>query len=364
MLGVPSSGTRGPDLAKSPGAFSPVVSAWMHDPQRIQAGTRMPTVFLNGESPYKDILAGDRGRQREAIWSYLALAKSLPPPEGLEEKKLQTLTADDRLVVIRTFLPAPRHAVWRIATRTKFTRHSTRRWPGWRSPGAVNSWIWGRCGMAAAVTSAHLGKDFLDCAAGMPLGFPAGRRVATELCGCATIIQCGETLCVTASCIRRRSARGLQSRQRGTDAALSHALDAGESAAFSGRVMNVHTKSAVAPRESRIAAPATNNYGFSPANLRPAAIACRSRLEGLADGRRAAAAGSASASSRTAIRFCSICGYHDRRHVGGATIGRALAPAAEARAARSSGADGNAERAAHQGRSARGLAMLVVEEVK
>lgn len=106
MLGTPASGTRGPDLAKVPGRILPTwYHRWMKDPQRIQPGTRMPTVFLEGKSPFKEILGGDPARQRDAIWSYLAVASSLPAPEGLEEAKLQTLVADSKPLVVRTFLP-------------------------------------------------------------------------------------------------------------------------------------------------------------------------------------------------------------------------------------------------------------------
>ena len=78
---------RGPDLANVPGRIRhPWYLRWIHDPQRIQQGTRMPTIFLNGESPYKDVLNGDPDQQREAIWKYLTLAKSLPPPKGSKRK--------------------------------------------------------------------------------------------------------------------------------------------------------------------------------------------------------------------------------------------------------------------------------------
>ena len=107
MLGVPSTGTRGPDLANVYERIDRAwYSRWMHDPQRIQPGTRMPTVFLNGESPYKDVLDGDPARQREAIWQYLAVARSLPPPEGLEQQKVQTLAGGTLPVAVRTFLPS------------------------------------------------------------------------------------------------------------------------------------------------------------------------------------------------------------------------------------------------------------------
>ena len=36
----------------------------MIDPQKIQPGTRMPTVFLNGKSPDVYVLGGDAAQQR------------------------------------------------------------------------------------------------------------------------------------------------------------------------------------------------------------------------------------------------------------------------------------------------------------
>ena len=84
LLDVASSGTRGPNLAGVPGRVNyDWFQRWMIDPQRIQPGTRMPTVFLEDQSPYREILAGDPERQREALWHYLISCRELPYPEGL-----------------------------------------------------------------------------------------------------------------------------------------------------------------------------------------------------------------------------------------------------------------------------------------
>ena len=98
MLGKPSGGTRGPDLSLVADRVNfDWFDRWMIDPQRIQPGTRMPTVFLNGVSPYKDILGGDAERQRLAIWLYLSHSKTMPPPEGLEgEKPPEVVRANHR----------------------------------------------------------------------------------------------------------------------------------------------------------------------------------------------------------------------------------------------------------------------------
>jgi cbb3-type cytochrome oxidase cytochrome c subunit len=106
MLGVASRGTRGPELSQTAARVNfDWYLRWMTDPQRIQPGTRMPTVFLGGQSPHQDVLGGDPDRQRMAIWQYLLSAKDLPPPEGLEEPKLAGPDRGDRPLVFRTFLP-------------------------------------------------------------------------------------------------------------------------------------------------------------------------------------------------------------------------------------------------------------------
>ncbi|MBL9123979.1 MAG: c-type cytochrome [Planctomycetaceae bacterium] len=107
LLGKPSGGTRGPDLALVPERIHyDWFQRWMTDPQRIEPGTRMPTVFLKGESPYPSILGGDPARQREAIWQYLVASRELPLPAGLEATPTTAGTpASDRVFVARTFLP-------------------------------------------------------------------------------------------------------------------------------------------------------------------------------------------------------------------------------------------------------------------
>ena len=109
MLGKPSGGTRGPDLSLVADRVNfGWFDRWMIDPQRIQPGTRMPTVFLNGVSPYKDILGGDAAKQRLALWSYLSHSKSLPPPEGLENEKPAEVVVQQTgggYETVRSFMP-------------------------------------------------------------------------------------------------------------------------------------------------------------------------------------------------------------------------------------------------------------------
>jgi hypothetical protein len=106
IAGRPNTGTRGPDLA----AMSERVrfdwySRWLDDPQRMQPGTRMPTVFQNGKTAIKTVLNGDASAQSQAIWEYLSLGANLPLPEGLAAPRGLVLEPAAVPIVIRTFMP-------------------------------------------------------------------------------------------------------------------------------------------------------------------------------------------------------------------------------------------------------------------
>ncbi len=106
IAGRASSGTRGPDLATMRERVRyDWYKRWLDDPQRMQPGTRMPTVFPNGTSALKTLLAGNGDAQSDAIWQYLSLGANLPLPEGLEPPRGLVLTPQDRPIVIRTFMP-------------------------------------------------------------------------------------------------------------------------------------------------------------------------------------------------------------------------------------------------------------------
>ncbi|MBX9789480.1 MAG: c-type cytochrome [Pirellulales bacterium] len=109
VRGIPSGGTRGPDLARiTRRVRNDWFNHWMADPQRLEPGTRMPTVFLAGKSPYAEILEGDPARQRDAMWAYLSAGDELTLPEGIEAPGA-VVTAGPMLQgrpwVLRTFLP-------------------------------------------------------------------------------------------------------------------------------------------------------------------------------------------------------------------------------------------------------------------
>jgi hypothetical protein len=84
FAGHPSIGIPAVDLAKVheriwPGWFRELLM----DPAAIQMNTRMPSFWVAGKSPVKDVCGGDPVRQVDALWSYLSLGSSMPLPEGL-----------------------------------------------------------------------------------------------------------------------------------------------------------------------------------------------------------------------------------------------------------------------------------------
>ena len=106
LAGIPNSGTRGPDLA---GMNQRVrykwYQRWLEQPQRMQPGTRMPSVFMEGKSLVSSVFDGSADKQAEAIWGYLSLGPTLPLPVGMEPPKGMILYVTDRPTILRTFMP-------------------------------------------------------------------------------------------------------------------------------------------------------------------------------------------------------------------------------------------------------------------
>jgi mono/diheme cytochrome c family protein len=106
IAGIPNTGTRGPDLA---GMNQRVrfewYGRWLSEAQRMQPGTRMPTVFPEGKSPLDSVLNGDAKAQSDAVWAYLSLGAGLPLPDGLEPPKGLILSVKDKPYLLRTFMP-------------------------------------------------------------------------------------------------------------------------------------------------------------------------------------------------------------------------------------------------------------------
>jgi mono/diheme cytochrome c family protein len=84
LAGTPGSGTRGPDLALLTRRVRyDWYRRWLQQPQRMQPGTRMPTIFDGGKSLLEKVLDGTADSQAEALWAYLSLGPTLPRPEGM-----------------------------------------------------------------------------------------------------------------------------------------------------------------------------------------------------------------------------------------------------------------------------------------
>jgi hypothetical protein len=63
-----------PDLANVPSRLRPDwLTVWLADPQQVQPGTRIPTVFPTNpqENAFPEILGGDQAQQIEAMRAYL-----------------------------------------------------------------------------------------------------------------------------------------------------------------------------------------------------------------------------------------------------------------------------------------------------
>lgn len=75
-------GAAGPDLARTTDRLRREwFDRFLDDPQRSHPGTPMPAAFRRGEpAPLGQILDGQAGRQKEALWAYFAAAKHAPPP--------------------------------------------------------------------------------------------------------------------------------------------------------------------------------------------------------------------------------------------------------------------------------------------
>lgn len=106
ISGVSGGGTRGPDLATT---NQRVRYDWylrfLHQPQRVAPGTRMPQNFIDGKALLTTFFNGDGDKQAEALWAYYSLGPGLPLPSGMEPPKGVIVTAKDRPEILRTFMP-------------------------------------------------------------------------------------------------------------------------------------------------------------------------------------------------------------------------------------------------------------------
>jgi mono/diheme cytochrome c family protein len=77
----------------------------MLDPAKVNPGTRMPGFWTDGNIIYKDVAGGTVDGQIAALWAYLSLGKSMPPPAGVRpEGAGMELIAIEEPIIHRTFM--------------------------------------------------------------------------------------------------------------------------------------------------------------------------------------------------------------------------------------------------------------------
>jgi mono/diheme cytochrome c family protein len=106
IAGVPNSGTRGPDLAlTSQHVRYEWYRRWLESAQRMDPGTKMPSIILDGRTMLDTVLRGNANAQAEAMWAYLSVGPTLQLPEGLEPPRGLIVAVKDRPSLLRTFMP-------------------------------------------------------------------------------------------------------------------------------------------------------------------------------------------------------------------------------------------------------------------
>jgi mono/diheme cytochrome c family protein len=179
IAGIANTGTRGPDLAlMNQRVRYSWYRRWLVDAQRMQPGTRMPTVFPDGKSILAELLGGSAEAQAEAMWAYLSLGPALPLPEGLEPPKGLVVQVKDRPVLIRTFMPdAGTRAVavgYPGGVAVAFDAATCRLAYAWSGNFLDASPVWGGRGGNPAKL---LGARFWTAPAGCPLAVTASEGV-------------------------------------------------------------------------------------------------------------------------------------------------------------------------------------------
>jgi hypothetical protein len=170
-------GTRGPDLARTAERLRyDWYERWMHNPQRLAPGTKMPQNFNNGKSAFANLMNGDADPQIEAIWAYLSLGPGLPLPAGMEPPKGLILKGAERPEILRTFMPdgagTKAIAVGFAGSSYVFDAAACRVAYAWEGNFVDASPVWNNRGGAPAKL---LGPKFLAPPAGQPWGITGSR---------------------------------------------------------------------------------------------------------------------------------------------------------------------------------------------
>jgi mono/diheme cytochrome c family protein len=95
---------RGPELTTMAERLE---ENWFHQflaqPQRFAPLTVMPNFWPDGKSPLPDVLGGDPGQQRDALWRYFAQGPEAREPQGLVLEPLVVEVKDEAVIIRRAF---------------------------------------------------------------------------------------------------------------------------------------------------------------------------------------------------------------------------------------------------------------------
>lgn len=155
-------GAEGLDLLDTVGRLQPGwFRAWLLDPNKIRRGTRMPTGWPDGKSPFPTIQGGDTGKQIDAIWTHLQLGLRGGLPAGLNETDPMFLVPTDGPMVFRTFLDkVGAHSIlvgFPERTHMAFDANRVRTAAIWGGPFVSSKAAWeGRAGQYAPIPTADV----------------------------------------------------------------------------------------------------------------------------------------------------------------------------------------------------------------
>ena len=80
---------------------------WFHryleQPERFSPLTIMPGFWPDGKSPLTNVLGGDSGQQRDALWQYLEQGPDASEPAGLVLEPLVVMVKDEAVIIRRAF---------------------------------------------------------------------------------------------------------------------------------------------------------------------------------------------------------------------------------------------------------------------
>ena len=75
---------------------------FMRDPFAFKPGTLMPQFFPDGESTRPELGDGDRERQIEAMWHYLAKGRNVGAPRGMRRPPIELVVGDEAVMLRRS----------------------------------------------------------------------------------------------------------------------------------------------------------------------------------------------------------------------------------------------------------------------